>query len=309
MREPTGLRRYVWVIALLGVTAVWGVSFPVVKCALERCPEIRGGLGLASVERPTEPFLFLSLRFAIAAILVGAASVQVLRGLTKRQIIIGCAIGTALCAGYVFQTFGLQRTTASNTGLLTGTYVVLTPLLGAVALRKAPAVSTVGGALLAVVGLFLLAAPTGITIGLGDGLVLVCAFSFAVHLLLLGRFAGSAPVPALVTLQLAVTAVVTGALTVATERAPMPTEPGIWIAIGTTAILATVVAFFLQTGAQRFIPPSRTAVILTMESPMAALFGFVMLDERLGTRGWIGGALIVAGMLVAELWAPVREEV
>jgi drug/metabolite transporter (DMT)-like permease len=188
-------------------------------------------------------------------------------------------------------------------------YVVLTPLLGGVALRKVPALSTASGALLAVAGLFLLAAPTGIRIGLGDGLVLVCAFSFAVHLLLLGRFAGSAPVPALVTLQLAVTAVVTGALTVATERAPIPTESGIWMAILTTAILATVVAFFLQTGAQRFIPPSRTAVILTMESPMAALFGFVMLDERLGARGWVGGALIVAGMLVAELWAPAREKV
>jgi drug/metabolite transporter (DMT)-like permease len=102
---------------------------------------------------------------------------------------------------------------------------------------------------------------------------------------------------------------VTGLLSVATEQAPIPAESGIWVAILSTAILATVFAFFIQTGAQRFIPPSRTAVILTMESPMAALFGFLMLNERLTARGWIGGVLIVAGMLVAELMAPAKEAV
>jgi len=296
-------------VALLGVTAAWGAAFPVVKCALEHCPDIRGGLGLGSVDRPTEPFLFLSLRFAIGALLVGAASIRTVRSLTRRQVIVGSGIGLALCAGYVFQTFGLQRTTASNAGFLTGLYVVLTPVLGAMVLRKLPAWSTAAGALIAFVGLLLIASPTGVRIGLGDGLVVLCAFCFAIHFLLLGRFAGSAPLAGLVTLQLAVTAVVTGLLSLATERTPIPTESGTWVAILSTAILATVFAFLIQTGAQRFIPPSRTAVILTMESPMAALFGFLMLNERLTARGWIGGGLIVAGMLVAELMAPAKEAV
>jgi drug/metabolite transporter (DMT)-like permease len=304
-----GVRRVWWILALLGVTAAWGAAFPVVKCALERCAYIRGGFGLEAVKRPTEPFLFLSLRFAIAAILVGAVSIPMLRRLTRTQLAIGGVLGLALCAGYSFQTFGLERTTASNAGFLTGLYVVLTPLLGALALRKFPAWSTAAGALIAFVGLLLIAAPSGIRIGLGDGLVLVCAGCFAIHFLLLGRFAGSAPLPALVTLQLTVTAGVTGILSLTTERAPIPSEPGIWIAIVGTAIVATVFAFFVQTGAQRFIPPSRTAVILTMESPMAALFGFLMLNERLTARGWAGGALIVAGMLIAEMWAPAKEEV
>ncbi|MGH2784170.1 MAG: DMT family transporter [Actinomycetota bacterium] len=308
MRE-SGVRRYWWVLALLGVTAAWGVSFPIVKCALERCPQIDGGFGLGSVRSPTEPFLFLSLRFLIASLLVGAASFRALRALTRRQVLIGGGVGLALCAGYVFQTFGLERTTASNAGLLTGLYVVLTPILGAVVHRKLPSWSTAAGATLAIVGLFLIAAPSGIRIGLGDGLIVVCALFFAVHLVLLGRYAGSAPVVALVTLQLGVTAIVTGALALTVERAPLPTESGIWAAIVGTAILATVVAFFIQTAAQRFIPPSRTAVILTMESPMAALFGFVMLGERLTARGWAGAALIVAGMLLAELMARGAEQV
>jgi drug/metabolite transporter (DMT)-like permease len=304
-----GVRRYWWVLALLGVTAAWGAAFPVVKCALERCPHIEGGLGLGSVRDPTEPFLFLSLRFLVAGLLVAAASVRVLRGLNRRQVLIGCVLGFALCAGYVFQTFGLERTTASNAGFLTGLYVVLTPLLGAMFLRKPPTWSTGVGALLAFGGLLLIAAPSGVRIGLGDGLVVVCAFCFAIHFLLLGRYAGSAPLAALVTLQLGVTAIVTGVLSLASERAPIPSEGGIWVAIVGTAVLATVVAFFVQTGAQRFIPPSRTAVILTMESPMAALFGYLMLDERLTARGWAGGALIVAGMLVAELMARPVEAV
>ncbi len=307
MPEPTGVRRYAWIVALLGVAAIWGFAFPVVKCALERCPEIRGGLGLAAVDRPTEPMLFLSLRFAIAAILVGAVSLPTVRRLTGRQVLIGCVVGLALCAGYAFQTIGLQRTTASNAGFLTGLYVVLTPLLGAIVHRTLPSLATIAGAGLAVVGLLLIAAPTGLTIGLGDGLVLVCALGFAVHFVLLGRFAGSSPLPALVTLQLAVTAIVTGLLSAATERAPIPTETGVWVAIVVTAVLATAAAFFLQTSAQRFISPSRTTLILTMESPMAALFGYLMLKERLGARGFAGAALILAAMLVAELWAPEME--
>lgn len=304
-----GVRRYWWALALLGVTAAWGVSFPVVKCALERCPGIAGGFGLADVRRPTEPLLFLSLRFAVASAIVGVLSLNALRGLTRKQVLGGVVVGLALCSGYVFQTFGLERTTASNAGFLTGLYVVLTPILGTLVHRELPSATTGVGVALAVVGLLLIASPSGIAIGLGDGLVLVCALCFAVHLVMLGRLAGSAPVSALVTLQLAVTAVVTGVASLVAERAPVPTEAPIWTAIVATALLATVAAFFVQTAAQRFIPPSRTAVILTLESPMAAVFGYLMLDERLGTRGWIGGALIVAGMLVAELLAPKTEAV
>jgi len=308
VRQQAGLRRYGWEVGLIGLTAVWGASFPLVKCAIERCPELRGGLGLASIQRPTTPLLYLSLRFALAAVLVGGASVRELRSLTRRQLGIGLVIGFTLCAGYTFQTFGLQRTTASNAGFITGLYVVLVPLLGAIWFRRVPAASTGIGAVLATVGLLLLAAPSGVSIGLGDSLVLVCALSYAIHILLLGRFAGSAPLRALVALQMGVTAVVTGLISVVSERAPVPTESGIWVSIVVTAVLASALGSFLQTGAQRFIPPARAAVIMTMESPFAALFGFLMLDERLRARGWIGAGLIVAGMLVAELWAPAREE-
>jgi drug/metabolite transporter (DMT)-like permease len=301
------VRRYSWEIGLIAITAVWGFTFPIVKCALERCPEIRGGLGLASVAHPTRPLMFISLRFAIATVIVGAVSLKALREMTRHQFLIACLIGAALCGGFIFQTTGLERTSASNTGFLTGMYVILTPLLGAAVLRRVPPLSTAAGAILAFAGLLLITSPSGIGLRLGDGLVLGCAVLFSVHLLLLGRFAGAAPLRALVTVQLAFTAVATGVASAATERTGIPTEGGVWVAILITAVLASALAFFIQTGAQRFIPPARTAVILVMESPFAALFGFAMLDERLGVRGWMGAALIVAGLLVAELFAPERE--
>jgi drug/metabolite transporter (DMT)-like permease len=279
-----------------------------VKCAVQRCPDIRGGLGLATVQHPTTPLMFLAIRFAIAALLVGVASVAALRTLTRTQLLIGCGIGLALAGSFIFQTFGLQRTSASNAGFLTGLYVILTPLFGAVFLRKLPPASTLAGALLAVGGLLLIASPSGVGLGLGDALVLGCAVMAAIHILLLGRFAGIASVQALAAVQLGVVAIVTGVASLAVEREPIPSEPGVWVAILICAVFASALAFVIQTGAQRFIPPARAAVILVMEAPFAALFGFLMLGERLGVRGSMGAALILCGMLVAELLAPAKEE-
>ena len=307
MRSPPRVRRYSWEIALFGVTAIWGAAFPIVKCAVQRCSSAHTALGISLIKHPTTPLLFLSLRFAIAALLVGAVSMEALRGLTRRHLAIGGAIGLALCGGYIFQTLGLQRTTATNAGFLTGVYVILTPLFGAVFFRRLPSVSTAVGAVLAFAGLLLLASRSGIGLSLGDGLVLLCAGLFAVHILLLGRYSATVPLRALVVMQLAVVALATGVASAATEREPIPTNGGVWMAIVVTAVLASALAFFIQSGAQRFIPPTRAAVILVMEAPFAAVFGFLMLGERLSGRGWVGAALIVSGLLVAELFAPEVE--
>ncbi len=118
MRTGGRVRRYGWELALIGVAAVWGATFPIVKCAIEPCPEIRIGLGLAGLDRPTTPLMFLAIRFAVAALIVGGVSIGALRAITRGQLAIGAALGMALCAGYAFQTFGLERTTASNAGFM-----------------------------------------------------------------------------------------------------------------------------------------------------------------------------------------------
>jgi drug/metabolite transporter (DMT)-like permease len=300
-------RRYGWEIGLVAVAAVWGATFPLVKCSIERCAHIKGGLGLAHVGHPIPPLEYLAIRFAIATVLVTIFAIPALRGLTRRQLWYGVAIGLALTGGYMFQTFGLQRTSAAHAGFITGLYVILTPLFGAIFLRKKAPVSTAAGALIAVVGLALLTVPAELGVRTGDALVLGCAVMFAVQILLVGAFARAAPVLALTVVQLAVVAVISEAASLVAEHPVAPTDSGVWISIAITAVLASAVGLFLVTGAQRFIPPARAAVIYTMESPFAALFGFAMLGERLGVRGWSGAALIFGGMLVAELFAPASE--
>ena len=274
-------------MALIGVTAVWGVTFPLVKGAVEQVP----------------PYTFNALRFLLAALVLGAAAVPSLRRLGARGWRHGALLGTALFAGYAFQTIGLQYTNASNAGFVTGMFVVFTPLLAAALLRQAPGGAAVIGAALAMIGLALLSlGPSFVPRG-GDVLVLGCAVAFAAHIVGLGAWSNLHDAVALTVVQLIVSAVLHSAFALALEvgRTSSTWDASVVGALLVTAILASAAAFWIQTAAQRVIPPTRTAVILTMEPVFAGLFGFLLLDERLSARGWAGCALIFTGMLIAEL--------
>lgn len=282
--------RYRWEVALVGVAAIWGSTFVLVQDAIER----------------VAPFLFLALRFALAAVVLSA--VGAFRGLRRDELLAGTAIGMALFAGYGFQTVGLQYTSATNAGFITGLFVVMTPLFGAALLRRLPGASASAGALLATVGLVLLVTPAGLGVGRGDGLVLLCAASFAVHILLIARLGEGRSVVRLAGVQIATAALAAGVWSALAEREPVPADGSVWFAIALTGVLATAAAFLIQTAAQRHIPPTRTAVILTAEPVFAGLFGYAVAGDRLGARGTIGAVLILGGILVAELLAPAREE-
>lgn len=283
--------RYRWELALIAVAAVWGSTFVLVQDAVERTP----------------PFLFLALRFGVAALAMAAAGA--FRGLRRDELLAGMVIGVALFGGYGFQTVGLQYTSPSNAGFITGLFVVLTPLFGAAALRHLPSAGAALGALLATGGLVLLAMPSGFTVGRGDALVLACAASFAIHILLIARLGEGRSVTRLVGVQIATTAVTSGVWSAGAERVAMPTDGLVWFAIVLTGLLATAAAFWIQNGAQRHIPPTRTAVILSAEPAFAGLFGYLLAGDRLGARGTLGALLIMAGILAAELLAPSEEAV
>jgi drug/metabolite transporter (DMT)-like permease len=277
-------------LALIGVAAVWGFTFPVVKDAVEIIP----------------PFQFLAVRFGMAALLMTAVFWRGLRTFGVKQIAASVAAGVALFAGYAFQTVGLQYTQASNAGFITGLFVVFTPILTAVWLRRLPARAAVAGVVLATVGLALLSvSPAGFRFGYGDAVVLLCAVSFAVHIVLLGRFAPDLPTGPLTTIQLWVTATLSAWLSLSFETPVEVAGHDVWLAIVLTAVYASAIAFFIQTRAQRTLSPTRTALILVSEPAFAGLFGFVLLGETLTVVGWSGAALILAGMLAAEL-APTR---
>lgn len=218
----------------------------------------------------------------------------------------GALMGLALGAGYVFQTFGLERTTASNAGFITGLMVVLVPVLQGLVWRTWIRGGALAGVLLAATGLYLLSGGAGALRLVGDGLVFLCAVSFAAHILVTSAYAGGQDASVLTFVQLATVAVMTtvpavvGGLTGLSPALALPREPSVLFSLAVTGVFASAAAFYVQTFAQRHAPPTRTAVILTMEPVFAGVFGYLLADERLGVTGWIGAGLILAGMVATE---------
>lgn len=280
------IERYWIQLALGGVAVVWGATFIMVKDAVSLYPL----------------YAFLALRFAIAVVALIALFPRVFSRFAPGTLRVGVLAGLFLCAGYVFQTWGLQGTTASKAAFITGMLVVITPFMQAVIMRRLPGWATAAGAIVAVSGLWLLSAADGGGWNTGDTRVLVCAIAYSAHMIVLGSLGGKHDAGALTLVQLAVTAVVCGAISLATEPIALPGSGSVWIALLITGILASAVAFAIQTYAQRTIPPARTALILISEPAFGGLFGWLA-GEALGLRGLVGAVLILGGMVLAEVVA------
>jgi drug/metabolite transporter (DMT)-like permease len=270
-------------LALLAVTAVWGSTFVVVKDAVERMPVSD----------------FLAWRFAIAALamlLLRPAAVARLGSAGRRA---GLFLGAALGAGYLLQTLGLQTTPAAVSGFITGMFVVLTPLGAAVLLHQLPTRSAWVAVALATVGLGLLSLH-GFSVGTGELLTLGCAAAFALHIVGLGRWAASFDAFALAVVQLLAVAVLCLALA-APGGLAAPPDLGVWGALLLTALAATALAFVVQTWAQAHLPPTRAAVVMTMEPVFGGLFAVGVAGERLGPRTVVGALLVLGAMVLTEL--------
>jgi drug/metabolite transporter (DMT)-like permease len=210
----------------------------------------------------------------------------------------GLIAGLLLFGGYATQTVGLAHTTASNSGLITGLYVVFTPLLAAAVARRAPRLLVTVGAALAFAGLALLTLEDGFVLRKGDWLTVACAVSYAGHIVYLARVAPRHRVIPLTAVQLAVVAVGGFVSAAAFEGLRLP-PAGVWPALLVTGVAVSAGAFFLQVWSQTVIGPSRTAIILALEPAFAAAVAAVVLGERLTAAGWVGAALILAGIYAA----------
>jgi len=286
-------RRLRAVVALLGTAAIWGATFVMVKDAVSRYPL----------------YAFLTLRFVIAVIAFAVLFPRAVRRLETQTVRVGVLAGAFLCAGYVFQTWGLQDTTASKAAFITGMFVVITPIMQAVVLRSVPRAATLAGVVLAVVGLWMLSGASANGWTQGDTRVFMCAVAYAAHMIVLGSVGRDHDPVSLTFVQLSVVAVVCGAISFATEPIALPNEGSVWIALGVTGVLASAVAFGAQTWAQRHISPTKTALVLIMEPVFGGLFGW-WAGDVFGVGGLVGSALIVGGMVLSELraLAPQRDE-
>jgi drug/metabolite transporter (DMT)-like permease len=270
-------------IALMAVAAIWGSAFLSMKGTLER-------LDVNS---------FLTWRFVIATLLLIAIRPSVLKKIDLPFFKKGVILGLFLSSGYIFQSFGLTLTTLSNTGFITGLYVVLTPVVAAVILRKNITLVEWFAVLVATLGLGLLSF-NGVKFGIGEFLVLISALLFAFHIVGLGEWSKGLDTYALTVLQLGTCAVVTF-LASFKSGFKAPPDSGVWWSIIYTAIFATALAFIVQTWAQSFIAPSTVGVILAAEVVFAAGFGIWLLNEPVTLRIALGGLLVLASMYLIIL--------
>jgi drug/metabolite transporter (DMT)-like permease len=270
-------------IALMAVAAIWGGAFLSMKGTLER-------LDVNS---------FLAWRFLIATLLLILIRPSVLRKIDLPFFKKGVILGIFLSSGYIFQSFGLTLTTVSNTGFITGLYVVLTPIVAAVILRKNISLVEWFAVLVATIGLALLSL-NGLQFGLGEFLVLISALLFALHIVGLGEWSKGLDAYALTVLQLGTCAVVTF-LASFKSGFKAPPDSGVWWSIIYTAIFATALAFIVQTWAQSFIAPSTVGVILAAEVVFAAGLGIWFLNEPVTLRIALGGLLVLASMYLIIL--------
>jgi drug/metabolite transporter (DMT)-like permease len=218
----------------------------------------------------------------------------------------GALAGIFLFGGYVLQTAGLQFTSASKAGFLTGLYVPLVPIIGGLIHQKLPQVSELVGIAMACAGMFLLTVQTDIlNIGRGDLLVAGCGVAYAVQMLILGRFAPVSNLGLLTVAQIATGALLGAATFWWVEPVRIAWTFNVWVALGVTSLLATALAFTVQTWAQRWTSPTRTALIFAMEPVFAWVTAYLVAGEVLSVRAEVGAALILGGILMVEL-KPIR---
>jgi drug/metabolite transporter (DMT)-like permease len=287
-------------LALGGIMAIWGSSFAILRALLG---ESQGSpLALVAVR--------MALASALLALWLALRRPEALRALLRRELLRdGLFAGALLGIGFLLQTEGLLRTTASRSGFLTGVLVVLVPLLEFALFRKRPAPPALLGVLLAFAGITTLSAPwtdASAPTLMGDTLTLCCALVFAGQIVALGRIAPRHPVLPLLLLQLATTGALAAIAGPFVETQRFSGEPRLWLGMLYLALFATLLAFGIQTWAQKVLPPVRVALLSALEPIFAALWAALLIGERLTWRELFGGALIVLGVAVGEAGAALR---
>ena len=285
--------------ALVLCSLLWGATFVIVK----------NSLGHVSV------FLFLAVRFTLAAALMAVFRPRALRKLQKEELLAGIALGFFMFCGYAFQTAGLLYTTPAKSGFVTGSSVVLVPILLGIFWRKHLTAWVYAGAVAAAVGLYFLTVPVeGIAhLNRGDLLTFAAAAFYAMHIILVGEYTREHGAAALSVLQVAACGLLAWLGTAIAhvsglERAHLAFSGQLLLGIAVCAIFATGVAFTLQLWAQQYTTSSHAAIIFTLEPVFAVITSYVVIGERLAARSLLGAAFVLAGILIAELLGPAAPE-
>ncbi len=284
--QTTTWRRWQVDLLLILVTLIWGSTFLVVQNSLKE----------------VEPYTFLAFRFGLGALTLAGLFWKHLRRLTRAELGAGSLIGLFLFGGYAFQTIGLQYTTTSKVGFITGLNVVIVPVLSILILRQWPSLGATLGVILAATGMFLLSIGDSFNLefGTGEALVLGCALCFALQIVLISRYAPRQDPFNLAIVQIAVTALLSF-LFIVPAGEPLVLPPGsAWPAIIIMGVVATAFTFATMNRVQQFTTSTRAALIYSLEPVFAGIFGYLA-GETLSLPAWVGCGLIFFGMITSEL--------
>ena len=271
-------------LGLLATTAVWGGAFLVMKDSLVR----------------QDVYSFLASRFILAAAFMFIYKPKSLTGLDRKFVKRAVLIGLLLCSGFIFQTFGLTQTTVSNTGFITGLYLVFTPLISWLLLKREIFKVQWLAVLVATIGLYFISF-NGISVGIGEILVLISALLFAGQIVALGEWSDGENTYALTLIQILVSAVIFFALSLK-DGFQLPPDNAVWSAVFYTAFFATFLGFLIQTKAQSVMSATVAGVLLAMETPFALFFGLYFDNDPITLRIISGGTLVLIAMALV-LWS------
>ena len=271
---------------LLGIVIVWGSTFALIKNILNFIP----------------PYTFLTYRFLLATLVLMIIFWKRIKRMNKTILRKGSLIGIFLFLAYTLQTVGIKYTTATKAGFITGLSVVLVPIISVFFIKEKVSRNSIIGAFFALIGLWFLNYANSFSFNFGDFLVLLCAFSFAMHIISVGLYTKKLDYVLLVIVQLATVSILSLFLAVIFERPALNLSYSfnVWWGIIFMGVFATAFAFYMQNRFQRYSTATKTAIIFSGEPIFSAIFAYFLLGEKVGLIAWIGGLLIIFGMIISQ---------
>lgn len=279
------MKKYLAIAGLITVTVIWGGGFVASDMALESL----------------RPFQIMAIRFLLASVLMGAASIRELKGIDFKEIRAGILMGIALFVGFAFQIVGLQYTTPSKNAFLTALNVVMVPFIAFVILKKKISMKSILGAVMAIVGVGLLSLEKNLSLGIGDGLTLICAVGFAFQIFFTSEFVKKYRAVVLNFVQMLAAVLLSFASLFLFQETEFHITTKGWLSVVYLGIVSTALCYLLQTASQKYVDETKAAIILSMESVFGTMFSILILHEQVTVRMICGCVIILAAVIVSNL--------
>lgn len=279
------MKKYLAIAGLILVTIIWGGGFVASDMALESLL----------------PFQIMAIRFFLATVLMGGITIKQLRGMKKEEIKAGILMGIALFAGFALQIIGLQYTTPSKNAFLTALNVVMVPFIAFVVCKKKIGAKGIVGAIMAIVGVGILSLEKNLTLGIGDGLTLLCAVGFAFQIFLTSEFVKKYRAVVLNFVQMCTAFVLSIISLFCFGQLKFAVTTKGWLSVLYLGVVSTTICYLLQTASQRYVDETKAAIILSMESVFGTIFSILILGELITVRMVIGCVIILTAVIISNL--------